>query len=56
MAKEYEFDVTMLVTAEDEHDAYSQISDAGLSSGAMIGTLLVISVDTLDDGVEARRG
>jgi hypothetical protein len=45
---EYECQVSLLVTAEDENDAYSQISDSGISSGALIGTVLILSLDPLE--------
>ncbi len=47
--KEYDFQVSMMVTAENVNDAYAQISDSGLSSGALIGTVVVMSLDPLDD-------
>jgi hypothetical protein len=51
---EYECQATLLVTAEDENDAYSQISDSGISSGALIGTVLVMNLDPLENtGLEA---
>lgn len=48
-AKKYECGVTLLITAEDENDAYSQISDSGISSGALIGTCLVLSLDNVEE-------
>lgn len=49
MNKEYEVEVTLLVTAEDDNDAYTQISDSGLASGAVIGTVQVLSLGTLEE-------
>lgn len=49
MTREYDFAVNMMVTAENASDAYGQISDSGLSSGALIGTVLVMSLDPLDE-------
>lgn len=46
---EYEFDARFLVTAENESDAYSQVSDSGLSSGALVGTVMVLTLDPLDE-------
>lgn len=45
---EYECQATLLVTAEDETDAYSQVSDSGIASGSLIGTVLVLSLDSLE--------
>ena len=51
---EFTFTVEMLVTARDKNDAYSQISDSGISSGALIGTVLVLGLDVLvDEGPSA---
>lgn len=45
---EYVCQISLLVTAEDEADAYTQISDSGISSGALIGTVLVESLDDVE--------
>lgn len=46
---EYEFEAQFLVTAEDETDAYTQISDSGIASDALIGTVLVLSLDNVEE-------
>jgi hypothetical protein len=49
VTREYDFAVNMMVTSESAADAYAQISDSGISSGALIGTVLVMSLDPLDE-------
>lgn len=45
--RQYICEATLMVTAADENDAYAQISDSGISADALVGTVLVLSLDPL---------
>ncbi len=44
------------VTAESENDAYAQVSDSGISSGTLIGTVLIMNLGLLEDTTPPESG
>lgn len=52
--REYELEVTLLVTATDAADALASVARSGLELGGLIGECSIIGIDTsgLDRGDE----